>query len=138
MTSAPQPEGRPGKKKRPPRWGLRTLGFLALAIVAVITASELGHWTPGTLGCTVIGIGGAIYCSIKGIRTADLTPRREPPPEHLDPDADRWNAGSAWPDRSGSAPSAGGQPPGPAPSAGSAPSASEPPSTDETTTETDR
>ena len=54
--------------RRPPRWGLRTLGFLLLGFVAVFTAQAIGHHTVGTLGSSVIALGGAAYCSVMGVR----------------------------------------------------------------------
>ena len=60
----------PSPPRRRPRWGLRTLGLLILATVAVITAQALGHHTVGTLGCLVLGLGGAAYCSVRGISDA--------------------------------------------------------------------
>ena len=63
----PPPQAEP---KRRPRWGLRTLGFLGLAFVALVTSATLGHHTFGTLGSLLIGLIGAGYCSVKGIRQA--------------------------------------------------------------------
>jgi len=63
--SPPQSE-----QKRRPRWGLRTLGFLGLAFVAVATSASLGHHTFGTLGSLLFGLIGAGYCSVKGLRQA--------------------------------------------------------------------
>jgi hypothetical protein len=57
----------PGRR---PRWGLRTLGFLALALVAIVTSASLGHHTVGTLGSLLIGLAGAAYCSAHGLRGA--------------------------------------------------------------------
>ena len=56
--------------KRRPRWGLRTLGFLGLALVAIVTSASLGHHTVGTLGSLLFGLIGAGYCSVKGVRQA--------------------------------------------------------------------
>ena len=55
---------------RRPRWGLRTMGFLILVMVALITATTQGHHTVGTAGSTFFGIIGAGYCSIRGVRDA--------------------------------------------------------------------
>jgi peptidoglycan/LPS O-acetylase OafA/YrhL len=63
--AGPSPESPP---RRRPRWGLRTLGFLGLALLAVITSASLGHHTFGTLGSLIFGLGGAAYCSVKGVR----------------------------------------------------------------------
>ena len=64
--------------KRRPRWGLRTLGFLGLALVAIVTSASLGHPTCGTFGSLLFlrrglllfGLIGAGYCSVKGLRGA--------------------------------------------------------------------
>ena len=55
---------------RRPRWGLRTLGFLALAFTAIVTSAALGFHTAGTLGSLLLGLTGAAYCSIQGLRRA--------------------------------------------------------------------
>lgn len=64
--NAPQRTGSP--ERRRPRWGLRTLGFLALAFLAIVTSASLGQHTVGTLGSLLFGLVGAAYCSIKGLR----------------------------------------------------------------------
>ena len=81
--NAMQPAGSP--QQRRPRWGLRTLGFLALAFVAIVTSAALGHHTVGTLGSLLFGLIGAGYCSVRGIRAVRddpafdlLTGRRRP------------------------------------------------------------
>jgi hypothetical protein len=66
--NAPQTVGSP--EKRRPRWGLRTLGFLALALLAIVVSASLGHHTVGTLGSLLFGLIGAGYCSVKGLRVA--------------------------------------------------------------------
>jgi peptidoglycan/LPS O-acetylase OafA/YrhL len=66
--NAAPPPGSP--EKRRPRWGLRTLGFLALALLAIVVSASLGHHTPGTLGSLLFGLIGAAYCSINGLRVA--------------------------------------------------------------------
>jgi peptidoglycan/LPS O-acetylase OafA/YrhL len=57
-------------ERRRPRWGLRTLGFLGLALLAIVTSAGLGHHTAGTLGSLLFGLIGAAYCSLKGLRVA--------------------------------------------------------------------
>ena len=57
--------GEPGR----PRWGLRTLGFLALCMVAMITSQVMGGYTVGSLGSLVFGLVGAAYCSVRGLQT---------------------------------------------------------------------
>lgn len=53
-----------------PRWGVRTMLFLALAFVAIFTAQAMHGNTIGTVGSLVLGLGGAAYCSIRGVRDA--------------------------------------------------------------------
>jgi hypothetical protein len=66
--NTPQTVGSP--EKRRPRWGLRTLGFLMLAFLAIVVSASLGHHTVGTLGSLAFGLIGAAYCSVKGFRVA--------------------------------------------------------------------
>ncbi len=61
----------PGTKRKNPRWGLRTVGFLLLGMVAIFTANGLGGHSIGTAACTVIAIIGATYCSIRGWRAME-------------------------------------------------------------------
>ncbi len=56
------------REKRPPRWGLRTLGFLGLALLSMVTATAQGHHTVGTLGSLVLGLVGAGICSVRGVK----------------------------------------------------------------------
>ena len=63
-----RPAGSP--ERRRPRWGLRTLGFLGLAFLSLVTALTQGHHTFGTLGSLIFGLVGAGYCSIKGLGVA--------------------------------------------------------------------
>jgi 4-hydroxybenzoate polyprenyltransferase len=64
-----QPERRPRQKY----WGLRTLGFLTLALVSVLAMS----WTssPLTLLGLVVGLTGATYCSWRGLKDFTWLPR---------------------------------------------------------------
>jgi peptidoglycan/LPS O-acetylase OafA/YrhL len=64
------PPGLGSPERRRPRWGLRTLGFLGLAMLAIVTSASLGHHTVGTLGSLLFGLIGAAYCSVKGFRVA--------------------------------------------------------------------
>jgi len=57
------PEERAPKRRR---WGLWTLGFIILAVVALVTAQLQGYHSLGTFGCLILGIAGAVYCSIRG------------------------------------------------------------------------
>jgi peptidoglycan/LPS O-acetylase OafA/YrhL len=63
--SGSQPAGSP--ERRRPRWGLRTLGFLGLAFLSLVTALTMGHHTFGTFGSLIFGLVGAAYCSMKGL-----------------------------------------------------------------------
>lgn len=54
----------PGRK----RWGLRTLGFLVLGMIALAVAALQGFHTLGTASCAAIGIIGATYTSVRGFR----------------------------------------------------------------------
>jgi peptidoglycan/LPS O-acetylase OafA/YrhL len=65
-------------QKRQPRWGLRTLGFLGLALLAMVTAISLGGYTFGTLGSLLFGFIGAAYCSVKGVRSASSEVSSQP------------------------------------------------------------
>lgn len=53
---------------RPPRWGVRALWFLALAVLALVVAGAQGRHTVGTLGSLAIGLIGAARCSALGVR----------------------------------------------------------------------
>ena len=70
MTTESNAPQRPGPPERRPRWGLRTLGFLGLAFLAIVTSASLGRHTAGTLGSLLFGLIGAAYCSVKGLRVA--------------------------------------------------------------------
>jgi hypothetical protein len=63
-----------GQLKRK-RWGVRTLAFLALAAASVITSSVLTSQGVHSFGLVtfiglVVGLGGATFCSIRGIRSS--------------------------------------------------------------------
>lgn len=63
------------------------MGFLLLAIVALLMSQLSGGYTWGQLGSFVLGLGGAAYCSMRGIYTAmeqGPLPRR-PPAREPDP-----------------------------------------------------
>jgi hypothetical protein len=67
--------GRPKRK----RWGLRTLGFLALALASIMASNALSATGTGSLPITfvgtVVGLVGAGYCSYRGVRDANWLPR---------------------------------------------------------------
>ena len=65
-----RPQTPSDRRPKRPRWGLRTLGFLALATVAIVTAINLGGHTLGTFGSLIFGLVGAAYCSVKGMNQA--------------------------------------------------------------------
>ena len=56
------------RTERRSRWGLRTLLFLGLAFVAIYTAQAMDGYTAGSLGSLTLGLGGAAYCSVRGVR----------------------------------------------------------------------
>ncbi len=61
-------EPQPTVRSRPPRWGVRTVGWLSLAIVATLVQQIQGHFTIITLTGLLLGFGGASYCTVQGVR----------------------------------------------------------------------
>ena len=55
--------------RRPIRWGVRTLLYLGLALLAIGVSTVQGHYTLLTLAGLLIGLVGAMICSIRGITT---------------------------------------------------------------------
>ena len=55
--------------RRPPRWGVRTLAFLALALLCIGVSSLQGHYTLLTLAGLLVGFIGAMVCSVRGLLT---------------------------------------------------------------------
>ena len=60
-------------RPQPPRWGLRTLAWLALALTSVLAANafyarDVTDFVLATLAGTVVGFVGAAYCSIRGLQ----------------------------------------------------------------------
>jgi|tagenome__1003787_1003787.scaffolds.fasta_scaffold16975560_2 hypothetical protein len=53
--------------RRPPRWGVRTLTFLVLALLSIGVSTLQGHYTLLSLAGLLVGLGGAFFCSIRGI-----------------------------------------------------------------------
>jgi hypothetical protein len=56
-----------------PRWGLRTLGFLTLALASVLlsnldAADGRSDYALLTFLGTVVGLVGAAWCTVRGIR----------------------------------------------------------------------
>ncbi len=66
-------EQRPGGVKRK-YWGLRTLGFLAIALVSVLAANRSANPTLTLLGL-VVGLSGASYSSYRGLKDFSWLPR---------------------------------------------------------------
>ena len=69
------PSGAAGQRPRRPRWGVRTLSWLALVIVCLLTSNALysfgvDYWGLLPLAGTVIGLCAAAYCSYRGLRSA--------------------------------------------------------------------
>lgn len=69
---APAPATRTGRP-RTRRWGLRTLGWLALALASVLLsnlfyARGVTDFVLATLAGTFVGFVGAAYCSIRGLQ----------------------------------------------------------------------
>jgi peptidoglycan/LPS O-acetylase OafA/YrhL len=55
--------------RRPPRWGVRTLACLGLALLSIGVSSLQGHYTILTLAGLLLGLIGAMICSLRGIGT---------------------------------------------------------------------
>ncbi len=60
------------RRARTPRWGLRTLAFLGLALACVMTSNVLhlqsnDDWVLLTFAGTIIGFAGATYCTVRGL-----------------------------------------------------------------------
>jgi hypothetical protein len=55
--------------RRPPRWGVRTLAFLTLALLCIGISALQGYYTLLTLTGLLIGFVGATVCSVRGLLT---------------------------------------------------------------------
>ena len=71
-------ENRP--KEKPKRWGLRTVGFLALAAASLIAAQILNAYQNDsyvvlTFFGLVVGLVGAGVCTYHGLKTFSWLPR---------------------------------------------------------------
>jgi hypothetical protein len=55
--------------RKPRRWGVRTLFFLVLAVICILASTLQGHYTLLTLAGLVVGLGGAMVCSVRGLAT---------------------------------------------------------------------
>lgn len=63
------------QRPRPARWGVRTLWWLGLVFVCMLSANALyslgvDYWGLLPLAGTIVGICGATYCSYRGLRSA--------------------------------------------------------------------
>jgi hypothetical protein len=56
----------PTDSKRP-RWGLRTLLFLGLALISMLASELQGTYTLLTLAGLAAGLGGATYSTVRGL-----------------------------------------------------------------------
>lgn len=54
-------------------WGLRTLGFLTIALVSILASSWVSSVLP-VLGLA-LGLSGAAYCSYRGLKDFSWLPR---------------------------------------------------------------
>ncbi len=71
--AAPTDRATTARGPRTKRWGLRTLAWLALALVSVLAsnafyAQGVTDFVLATLAGTVVGFIGAGYCSIRGLQ----------------------------------------------------------------------
>ena len=58
-----------------PRWGVRSLLWLTLSFVCVIASNGLqaagnSDWVVMTFAGTICGLGGAAYCSVRGLASS--------------------------------------------------------------------
>jgi nitrate/nitrite transporter NarK len=65
---------------RPParggmRWGLLTLLFLGIALTCVLVSNSQGRYSGLTFAGLVVGLGGAAYCSYRGLKSFTWLPR---------------------------------------------------------------
>lgn len=58
------------RRPRPPRWGVRTLGFLTLAFACILVSNAMDRYTAVTLVGLLAGLIGALYCSVRGLAAA--------------------------------------------------------------------
>lgn len=57
------------------RWGLLTLGFLAIALTCVLVSGSQGRYTALTGLGLLVGFGGAAFCSYRGLKGFSWLPR---------------------------------------------------------------
>jgi peptidoglycan/LPS O-acetylase OafA/YrhL len=64
------------RRQRPKHWGLRTLGFLGIALASLLTSSYGGgkYILLSDLG-VLVGLIGAAYCSYRGAKDVTWLPR---------------------------------------------------------------
>lgn len=78
VTGVPEelPEERRQRQRPQKRWGLRTLGFLAIALASVLTSSlSGGNYALLTSLGIIVGFVGAGYCSYRGLKQGTWLPR---------------------------------------------------------------
>jgi uncharacterized membrane protein HdeD (DUF308 family) len=64
------------RQQRHKRWGLRTLGFLAIALACVLASTYVdGNYTLILDLGVLIGFVGAAYCSYRGLKQSTWLPR---------------------------------------------------------------
>ena len=63
----PEPVDQP-KPQKPRPWGIYTLAFLILAFAMVVVSTTQKHYTLLTLIGLVVGLVGAAWCTVKGLR----------------------------------------------------------------------
>jgi hypothetical protein len=52
---------------KPKRWGLRTLVLLAVALLSILLSTIQGYYTALSLSGLVVGLVGAMICSVRGL-----------------------------------------------------------------------
>ncbi|MFL6128616.1 MAG: hypothetical protein ACJ73E_06080 [Mycobacteriales bacterium] len=57
------------------RWGLLSLGFLAIALASVLVSNSNGSYNLITFIGLLVGFGGAGYCSYRGLKGFTWLPR---------------------------------------------------------------
>lgn len=57
------------------RWGLLTLLFLGIALTCVLVSNSHGSYTLVTGLGLLVGLGGAAYCSYRGLKGFSWLPR---------------------------------------------------------------
>ncbi len=63
----PEPQHPP--KPRTARWGIYTLAFLVLMFAMVVVSTTQGHYTLLTFLGLVVGLVGASWCTVMGLKS---------------------------------------------------------------------